>query len=700
MAGSVDGFDQVKTSLKAVAYSEESDGIKILSEQPVEKGKFEIRLSGPVEKQPDTLTLAVVPTEISAPGLIKRFVQAGYGPQATVTKDLIRTRDGKISPSDIPLKFKPDLIPLWPLQTQMVCGRVIKRDPVTGAECPVPGATVSVLDVDLNFLWHYPPFGFPYGWIYPFLFRREKIATVKTDECGTFCVSIPRFDIDAIIRWRLRLHCLWEILKPPTIGDVLDLGIIPDFEHYPDLRHIAEKKRLFRVRPKKWPEPDPDPLPLSGLNTPAATATLRSSAMAARQMTAQGLEALSRKVAAFRPVKAQTLSVLDRRAFPQQAPALPLPDDTRLAGVIPEKKMLQQIRNAHPIIRPVRCWKEIVPELQLFLDVPDIVFRVEQDIDGDGVLETIYDQGYFDINWNLSEPTTNVVIEAWNNAICVPCGSKFKSCTASGIVTINEMPVEATLLSPDGYARTINRPHPLPALPPAPIEAQTPFCGPLRLTGCPEYGMKSGAVKFYRMYYILEDDPLKKKVYFRESWYVWEIGSTNYPHVVPDMAGYYDAGYTGSTYAPYHTLLNWNTGNYPDGKYEIGLELYDGAKTKIATTVAPIHIVVDNSIPYPVEYTAFQYREGGAGSWNALPLSCAVIERTPGTALELKVTVNAAAKHFRDVDLVLYGCDSSMVIPCSPPHTSIPDCSRWSHWHTAVTDNNVMENADLHGTGG
>src|SRR5512133_2704640 len=178
MSASVEGFEQVRTPLKAVAYSEGSDGIKILGEKKIGAGKFEIRVSGAPENQPDTVNIAVVPEELTIPSLIKRFVQAGYGPHVAVKKDLMRAREGKIVPADIPLKFKPELLPLWPPLMQTVCGRVIKRDPVTGAECPVPGATVTVLDVDLNFLWYYPPPGFPWGWIYPFWLRREKIATV------------------------------------------------------------------------------------------------------------------------------------------------------------------------------------------------------------------------------------------------------------------------------------------------------------------------------------------------------------------------------------------------------------------------------------------------------------------------------------------------------------------------------------------
>src|SRR5687768_10081792 len=68
-----------------------------------------------------------------------------------------------------------------------VCGRVVKKDPTTGVEYPVPGATVHVEDTDCTFLWYYPR-DWPWGWFFPLRCRREVIATAVTDACGNFCV--------------------------------------------------------------------------------------------------------------------------------------------------------------------------------------------------------------------------------------------------------------------------------------------------------------------------------------------------------------------------------------------------------------------------------------------------------------------------------------------------------------------------------
>ena len=41
-----------------------------------------------------------------------------------------------------------------------------------------------------------------------------------------------------------------------------------------------------------------------------------------------------------------------------------------------------------------------MPAFVPILDVPDITFRVGQDVDGNGDEETIYSEGFFDVRWN------------------------------------------------------------------------------------------------------------------------------------------------------------------------------------------------------------------------------------------------------------------------------------------------------------
>ena len=101
-----------------------------------------------------------------------------------------------------------------------ICGKVVKKDPITGISYPVPFATVIVEDTDCNLLAFFPKF-WQWGWFFPLFCRREVLATVKTDKCGKFCVWVPRWDIDWILRWRKHRICFPYIFTRPTIRALL-----------------------------------------------------------------------------------------------------------------------------------------------------------------------------------------------------------------------------------------------------------------------------------------------------------------------------------------------------------------------------------------------------------------------------------------------------------------------------------------------
>jgi hypothetical protein len=98
-------------------------------------------------------------------------------------------------------KIPPDLFLF-----RQVCGKVVKTDPATGIDYPVPYATVHIMDTDCSFLGLFPA-GSPWAWLFPLFCHNEEIGHVKTDACGNFCAWIPAFDIDWIRRWRLERHC-------------------------------------------------------------------------------------------------------------------------------------------------------------------------------------------------------------------------------------------------------------------------------------------------------------------------------------------------------------------------------------------------------------------------------------------------------------------------------------------------------------
>ena len=123
-----------------------------------------------------------------------------------------------------------------------VCGEVVKTDPVTGIDYPVPFATVNVEDTDSSLLGFFPSSS-PWSWYFPFSSHREVIATTRTDACGKFCVWIPRWDIDWVLRFRRDRHCFPIIFERPSLRDLIDEidpHLIPHFPH---------------------PGPDPDPTP-------------------------------------------------------------------------------------------------------------------------------------------------------------------------------------------------------------------------------------------------------------------------------------------------------------------------------------------------------------------------------------------------------------------------------------------------------
>lgn len=674
----VEGVDRVKIPLKAVVYTEEKEEIKILAETTVKKEEFELDLGVVAEDLPETAKLAIVPQEVKHKSFIRRLSDAGYAPTATIRRDLMLSREGRLTAADLPIKAVDDVARVWPLKRR-VCGRVIKRDPVTDEVCFVPGATVRVLDVDIHLLWWYPYLGHPWCWLFPWAIRREEIATTTTDECGRFCIDIPYLDIDAILRWRLRFHCLPEILRWPRVIDAIDLGVKPDLRVYPELERLPE------LEPKPRPEPWPDPGPLipklpirefvkergAGVESEDSTGTVFQTSRIAERVSKIYTEPrfepvrqeLFAKRALFEPVKPDELSVLEQPAFPKSIAPPALPEDETLLKILPDKTMLPRVRRARPIVRLLRCWAELVPEWRLFLDVPDIVFKVEQDIDGDGALETIYDQGYFDVNWNLSEPTMNVTIEAWPNAICVPCGAAVPSaCTPTGIVGISDMPGDLAYLNAQGYAVRVNR----PKLNGARLNGETPFCKTVRLVGCHDYG---GAA-YYKVFYSYEGG---SETHFNESWYVYNLSAGTSHHVVPDAQGFYPVLTPPNDFFPYYTLINWRTYNYPNGRYTVRLALYDAAHNPIGPSLPSINVVVDNSKPSRLDFLRLRYKVG-TGAWQTVSLHCPIIYRSPGADIELEITYNVAATHLRDFYISFVGCGGYL--------------GSETYWHKNVNDNN------------
>jgi hypothetical protein len=96
-----------------------------------------------------------------------------------------------------------------------ICGQVVKTDPLTGVDLPVPNATVEIFDTVCDY-WGFFPELWPWGWLFPTHCERELLATVVTDDCGNFCFWVPRFTIEWILRWREERVCIPELFLKPT----------------------------------------------------------------------------------------------------------------------------------------------------------------------------------------------------------------------------------------------------------------------------------------------------------------------------------------------------------------------------------------------------------------------------------------------------------------------------------------------------
>ncbi|QYU66358.1 hypothetical protein J4558_15355 [Leptolyngbya sp. 15MV] len=372
-----------------------------------------------------------------------------------------------------------------------VCGRVVKRA-ADGSLLPVPFATVHVEDTDCGLIGWFPP-GWPWGWYFPLFCRREVIASVKTDACGRFCVWVPRFDVDWVLRWRAQRICYDIIVQRPSLADLIE-----------------------EIRPpvwERWPEPPipiPDPPPLlrdGGFSLRRATeilgareAGLLARAETAKRFGAQG-EGVTRALAAT-PINAAPPGL--PRDFGDVREAL----QKRLPEIRPE--LFKEFRPDRWIGPFRRCFTVHMPEWVPLLDVPDITFRVTQDVDGDGTEETIYSEGFFDIRWNAGA-IPDGTLEASQIAVAgVSCDSPEIICgtvpalTFAGLMPLVD-PAAPALPYHDavtGYAKRPNRPRASGLDPARPADlpldpADTPYCGTVQLYGCAEIGDAA----YYRLLY-------------------------------------------------------------------------------------------------------------------------------------------------------------------------------------------------------
>jgi hypothetical protein len=565
-----------------------------------------------------------------------------------------------------------------------VCGRVVKKDPITGIEYPVPFATVVVEDTDCNLLAYFPP-SWPWGWYYPLFCHREVLATVRTDACGNFCAYIPRFDIDWIVQWRKHRICFPIIFKRPSLADIVER---------------LDPHRIPRV-PIGPPGPGPDPSPLDRLATMSLSSVEAigggaARALAQRVQTAQ----LSRSLGGKSAFDEHALEV---RAFERELPP-PLPPEfqhvrTGAANVVaqPGADPTEAVHSAiasHVGVNPKelaqldlnrfigpfhRCVDVFLPQWQLIHDVPDITFRVTQDVDGDGTEETIYSEGYFDVRWDAGPipPVTLVASSiARESRTCdapiVPCKNTPELLFA-GLMPIHDA---AYFDFANGYAKRPNRPKP-PMLPRP--EAKTPFLGVLQLYGC----VNVPNAAFYRVLASFNGGAFNAITGLQWNIYPLPFGP---PHpVVADASGWYPVLPNPTDFHPANLVLEWPTSAL--GNYVLKIETGTAAKAHIgfSPTVA---IEVDNGVP-DVIFSKLAWKfEGDPDTDFDLPshnllVPCPTIRRgSPARTIEVQFETHVSATHLRDTTLSTHGCGGGAFVLTSP-------IANTTHWHENVGDNSV-----------
>ncbi len=565
-----------------------------------------------------------------------------------------------------------------------ICGRVVKRDPVTGELYPVPFANVHVMDTDCSLLGYFPV-EWPWGWFFPLFCDTEEIASVRTDACGNFCVYIPRWEIDWILRWRLERICFPDIFLRPSIRDLLEQ--IP-FPEPPIIR-----------RPPR-PEPDPPPFLLrdGGLSFRRAQEVLDPQVVS-RLAAFQATQTLGTNIAGMN-------QMLDAPAFTRPVPP-PLSEDMKMRMAEESPKAMLSSMNLEArfterfdpqvYIGPfLRCHDVLVPEWLPVLDVPDITFWVTQDVDGDGDEETIYSEGYFDVRWN-SGSIPDITLEASQIALStISCDNPPVGCEEPQIVLAGKMPLHNLPGPADpyhnqttGYARRTNRPHPSGNLvdpPPNPL-ASSPFAGTFPILGC---NQQLGAV-YYRLKYSYKAPTASSYTspvpFTGHSWWLYRwTGVLESMLVSADSNGWYSILNPVDGWLPDNILLNWPTGGYQDGTYKIFMELGNAAKAVIHTTSPEIALRVDNSSPNTSQFTALAWRVVGTSVWTPLSLVCPVVARPSGLDIEFRVSYQASAAHLRSLVLSGGGCGGG-----NPTLTSA--LSTAQHWHTSPLDNTVADNA-------
>lgn len=566
-----------------------------------------------------------------------------------------------------------------------ICGRVVKKDP-NGNNLPVPFATVNVYDTDITGVFWSQSSGIS-SWFFPLHVSRERLATVVTDECGRFCVTIPFFDIDFILRWRIERHCYLEWLRKPTIRDILErYEVFPPVGPGPgpDPRKIRVDDHLMRHAERLLDTKQTKKLrKLATDAVPGASNTEVTELLDTPRWTGRGAAPLP---VAIR----ESLASKDRVDFMAKTG---MPE--KLAAAFDPRRAFGPF---------LRCDWHIVPEWQLILDIPDITFEVTQDVNGDGVQDSIYSENLFDVRWDANAIPDIELVAGPNAVASITCDSPLTGpCGDPAILFAGnyelQQPGNPTQGHDrvSGYALFPNVPRAAGNPSGARLEpGLAPFRSNFYLWGCSE---RPGANR-YRIKYTftpINGGPAVNGVLGGVSWTLTKlVGGVVQYLPVADIGGWYPIVPRADGWTP-SGLLALVPGGLATGRYDLVMEfgnLVGAAVTPVAGSSTQAYaLMIDDTAPTNPGITQIEWRVTNGGAWAPLPLgACPVVARGGALAIQFRVTFSTAAYHLRDVTIAASGCGPTATptvnsFSTGPDTYYQSDSSTIRHWHSSSSDN-------------
>jgi hypothetical protein len=600
-----------------------------------------------------------------------------------------------LSVAEISSEFRWQIDPNLLLFTQ-VCGQVVKQDPATGNLDPVPYATVKVEETVCS-LFGFFPVGNPWTWFFPFHCTTEVVATVTTDPCGNFCVWVPRFMVEWILRFRLERICYLELFNKPTVGSV-----IAYLQGHPI-----------------GPDPGPEAQAYVTLK-PGTPLYQKAEQLLGTQVVRQLAATAPGKTFGSSNIGQQAL--LARPAFPTAlAPALPKEfrkpvnnanreqhhaavRSTLANNLGLEVNQLEGLNLAHYYGPFLRCYDILVPEWVPIFEVPDISFTATQVVNGPGTPPVvIYSSGLFDVPWGTGIPSnvtllaSPVAISTTNcNTPNVPCGD-VPSLEYAGLMPLVNPPAPAApyINATTGFATPPNPPPPGGTQAEAGVPPSTaPYCDTLQIYGC----TMVDSAAYYRLRYTYTAPgsitPSALTPFTGLTWplYLEVGGNLQEQWPVSDASGWYPVINPADGWFPNSMVLEWDTVNSAinaNGLYTIQLEVADGSKSLLATST-PVGFVIDNSVP-AVTYSAIWSFNSDLSGAQPVPINdCVVIDRgvTPQDVY-IQVTYSVTANHLRSVQLRVGGCDGGATPYPTPatPAEAVAQLATEQHWYEDAGDN-------------